>query len=807
MQKILYVVHFILFLTAVLFLNGNVNVAKNPLPPILKFLDPFKGVWNHNVTTDVNKSTLTLPLTSEANMYYDHRWVPHIFAENIEDILFMQGFVEAQNRLFQMEFLAKAAAGELSSILGEVTVEYDLDKRRRGMTYAAENAVAAWEKMPNFALAERYIAGVNAYISELKPEDFPMEYKLFNIKPEPWTMLKSALVFKEMSLTLCGRNQDIPYTNAKNSLDDSTFSSWFPEYEAVENPVVPDHISFDFDSLFTKKQSPSAFINHVIEKSFYEARQPGIGSNQWTIGKNKSASGANIFSNDPHLSLGLPSIWFEQHLVTPTFNAYGVSFPGFPGIMIGFNEHIAWGETNVGQDVEDLFVIQWVDASKKDYVLDNQKIKTKHRVEKIWVKGRKVPLMDTVLYTYFGPVYKTSIDGKSDLALRWLAHDAPSKEEYMAFVDGMQAKDYDSYAKATEVFMTPAQNFGFSSVKGEMAIRVNGLLPAKFDQDGRFVEYGNKVENDWQGFIPRHQNPQVLNPPENFVASANQRSTTKNYPYYYTGNFENYRNRLINDKLIHSEKMTVDDMKGMQNNAFSIKAKEFISLLPDQCKNITGKSQTQWYLKLQQWNAHYKKEAIEPVFFEIYMDHLRKETYDELYTLQEKMAMAIPKDWVLFKMLSLFPNDYLFNIKQTSTIETAENVQIIAFMKTVNNMDSMLQINPALHWGNYKPLHIQHLTRIPGLSSLNLEANGCPDAINAKGNSFGPSWRMIVHQTNPIEAYGVYPGGQSGNPFSPFYKNMIEDWIEGKYHLLNHHNNQEVFKKEAVCTFHFQVKS
>lgn len=792
--KIIFVIQFIFLLILSLLGSGVWSPFSKPVPPPLAFLDPWKGIWHHNAGVDKTVSLKLEGLKNEASIIYDDRWVPHVYAENKEDLLFLQGYVEAQNRLFQIEFLSLAAAGELSSVMGNVTFAYDLDKRRRGMKYAAEKAVEAWKKMPDYPLFERYIDGINAYISSLIPEEYPLEFKLLNYKPTEWTALKSALIFKEMSLTLCGKNSDLPMTNVKMLLDSTTFNNWYNEHENFETPVVPEHVSFPFESVIKDRFAPESIVQKLLKNSYIETRQPGIGSNQWTVGQGKTASGSNIFCNDPHLSLGLPSIWFEQHLVCNEFNAYGVSFPGFPGIMIGFNEDIAWGETNVGQDVEDMFLIEWADSLKQEYILDNKKVKVEKRLEHIAIRGSDKVFVDTVLYTHFGPVIKTSKDGKSDLTMRWLAHDQPDHEEFMTFVKGMMAKNYDEYLAATDVFQTPAQNFGFASKDGTIAIRVNGKLPAKSDQDGRFVEYGNRSKNNWTAFIPRSQNPQVINPIEGFVASANQRSTGRSYPYYYNGNFENYRNKTIHKMLSSSEKLSPENMKKMQTNAYSAKADGFIGIIPLACRNVQSKHKLNWFDKLKSWNKHYLKDRVEPVFYEIYMEFLRDLTYDEFDIYKDSVQVVKPKDWVLLDRIQNAPNDALFNIRKTSTIENAENIQITAFYQAVKRMDSLMTEKPSINWGNYKPLHIHHLAKIPALSEHNIEADGCPDAVNAKGISFGPSWRMIVHQTTPIEAYGVYPGGQSGNPFSPYYKNMIQPWVEGQYFTLRNDTNPETLK-------------
>ncbi|MBC7884832.1 MAG: penicillin acylase family protein, partial [Saprospiraceae bacterium] len=578
-QKIVFLLTCLFTVVLILILNGNLSIPKNPLPPLGKFLNPFGGAWSSDNRDEKGIVTLECKgLKDKVEIIYDDRRVPHIFAKNLDDVLFAQGYVEAQNRLFQMEFLAKAAAGELSSIFGARTLEIDLEKRRRGMKYAAENAVKGWEKQDGYDKLLRYIDGVNAYITSLSPDDYPLEFKLFNIKPSMWTPLKTALIFKQMSLTLAGHNDDVENTNLIHLLGEEDFSLLYPEHQNLENPVIPTDKPYAFDTIYGKVQNEKAFLTKPVLKKYYENRNKGIGSNSWAVSGTKTSTGKPILCNDPHLSLGLPSIWFEEHLHTPEFNAYGVSFPGFPGIMIGFNEFIAWGETNVGQDVEDFFEINWVDKERTRYLLDGQEKEAEFRIEAIEVKGGKT-VYDTVKYTYWGPVYHTSDDGKHDLAMRWIVHDEPDMDEFNTFIYALSCKNYEDYLSATSRYITPAQNFNFASVSGDVAVRVNGRFPAKFGQDGRFVEYGDDSKNGWQDYIPRGQNPQILNPERGFIASANQVSADHSYPYYFTGKFERYRNRSVNDKLTKMSGITTDDMKKMQQDVYSYKAADFIGVL------------------------------------------------------------------------------------------------------------------------------------------------------------------------------------------------------------------------------------
>ena len=798
-QKILYFITIVFTVGLVLFLNGNFHPIQAPLPPLGKFLNPFGGAWTSDTKNE--KELILLEdygLKAKVEIIYDERRVAHIYAENIEDALFAQGYVEAQNRLFQMEFLTLAAAGELSSVMGDRTLEIDLEKRRRGMKYAAENATKGWEKSKDINASYRYVDGVNAYIKSLKKEDYPLEYKLFNMTPSEWTPLKSALVFKQMSLTLAGRNDDITNTNLLLKLGKDEFDLLYPERQSLENPVIPTEKPYNFDTLVGTKQDASSYIKEPILKSYYESKEKGIGSNSWAVSGSKTSTGKPIFCNDPHLALGLPSIWFELHIHTPDFNAYGVSFPGMPGIMIGFNDYIAWGETNVGQDVEDLFKIQWVDKSRSKYLVDGKEMDVTYRMEEIKVKGSKT-IIDTVKYTIWGPVYNTSLHGNHDLAMRWLCHDIPDTDEYNVFVNAMKCKSYEEYLKSTEGYITPGQNFGFASVSGDVALRVNGRLPAKYEQDGRFVEYGNNSKNNWQSWIPKNQNPQIINPKRGFISSANQVSADKTYPYYFTGKFERYRNRIVNDKLTEMSDITTDDMKKMQLDAFSYKASDYIKMLKVKInENVLVEHQKQLYNKLTSWDFHYKSASEAPVLFELFYNKLAENTWDELIEIRKTMSIRLPEDWRLLELIEQDPVNNFFDHLDTKAVENANDIMLKSLNEAFIEFDKLKADGKGTTWGKYKPLHIYHLTRIPAFSSKDIAIDGCSDAINAIGTSSGPSWRMVISLEEKIKAYGVYPGGQSGNPSSKYYKNMIETWAKGEYYTLNSAGNPDELRKSST---------
>lgn len=795
-QKILFCFSACVLILLILFLNGDIGIPGKALPAFGKFLNPFGGVWSSNTLQEKTSLTLTAKgLKAPVEIIYDERRVAHIYADNLSDALFAQGYAETQNRLFQMEFLTMAATGCLSSIFGAVTKDFDLEKRRRGMLFAAENAAKTWSEQEDTTAFSAYIAGANAYIAQLEPKDYPIEFKLFNIKPSPWSILKSALVFKQMSLTLAGRNDDIEMTNLRYSLGKQDFEDLYPEKQTIENPVIPTEKPYDFVPIKIDGQSDSAYFDHPVLLSYFENRDKGIGSNSWAVSGSKTVSGQPIFCNDPHLSLSLPSIWFEVHIHTPTFNAYGVSFPGFPGIMIGFNEFIAWGETNVGQDVEDLFIIRWANKEKTKYFLDDKILDVTYRLEEVYIKGGKT-IVDTVKYTYWGPIYKTSADGKHDIAMRWLCHDKTDTDEFNVFIEALTCKNYTEYLNATQNYISPAQNFGFASVDGDIALRVNGRFPAKKAPDGRFLEWGDKSKHNWEQWIPKAQNPQIINPKRGFISSANQVSADKTYPYYFTGKFERYRNRSVNDKLEKMSAIDVDGMKKMQFDDFSQKAADFTLMIikmiqPEELTSVELK-----YLEsLKKWDFTYKGSSTPPTLFEIFYRQLSNNTWDEIITLGKTMDITLPEDWRLLELIEQKPDHRYFDDISTPVKENASDMVLKSFKDAVTEMEKLEKEGKDTNWQTYKPLHIYHMTRIPAFSEMDIPTNGCTDAINAVGNAYGPSWRMVVSLEKKIKAFAVYPGGQSGHPASKFYKNMISTWAKGAYFDLDYTSSAETLKK------------
>ncbi|MCA6432160.1 MAG: penicillin acylase family protein, partial [Cytophagales bacterium] len=560
----------------VVFLNKSWNFG-SPIPPLGKFLDPFHGFWKNAKTSEVENESISLSgLTDKVSIVYDSALIPHIYAANDNDLFAAQGYITAKNRLWQMEFQTHAAGGRLSEIVGKAALDFDRTQRRLGMVYAAENAAESMESNRIAkAMVESYTKGVNAYIQSLDYEALPIEYKLLGYEPELWTNLKSGLLLKYMAKTLNMGEKDLEMTNALKLFGKETLDLLYPDHEGVGDPIVDNTGNWKFNPV-TLDSLPLAEPTELIAIQPMEKVSHEIGSNNWAVSGSKTATGSPILCNDPHLELNLPSIWYVVHLSAPGINTMGASLPGSPNVISGFNDSIAWGVTNAQRDLVDWFKIEFKDKNKNEYLSDGQWKPTRKVIEKIQLKGEKA-FYDTVIYTHHGPVvFDERFHGESEknhYAFRWIAHD-PS-EEVIAFYKLNRAKNHADYMEALDHYGSPAQNFVFACVDGDIAMRIQGKYPVRRKNEGKFVLDGTKTSNDWHAFIPNEHNIAYKNPERGFVSSANQYPVDQSYPYYINAsNWEEYRNRRINKILTELNQIKPIDLMKLQLDNFNLKASE-----------------------------------------------------------------------------------------------------------------------------------------------------------------------------------------------------------------------------------------
>jgi len=803
-----------------LFALGFLYLMHNPLtfgsvalPAIGKLFNPFTGFWaNGEGLLGQMETKLDFPeIGTNTEMYLDERMVPHIFAQSASDAYFVQGYIHAKMRLWQMDISTRAASGRLSEVLGAKTLEIDKFNRRNGLTFAAENAINSWKKdKESFQYLESYTAGVNAYIATLTPKDIPLEFKLLGYEPELWTPLKSALMAKSMCNTLCREEHDVANTNLLNFLGKADFDLLYPEKNPKQSPVIPAGSQIISNPVPIKSIDTKPSVENLLSYKNPFKPDPFAGSNNWAVGPMKTHNKKAILCNDPHLNLTLPSIWFENQISVPKegINVYGISLPGVPAVIIGFNENIAWGITNGEQDFVDLYRMKWVDDKKVAYMLDGTIQPVKWRIEQIKVKGQD-NVIDSVKYTHWGPiVFEDKNHPAQDLAMRWIAHDGiDNTSELKAFSLLNRAKNYADYASALQFYTVPMQNFVFAAKNGDIALQTQGLLPLKQDQQGRFVQDGSLSANGWQGFIPTSQNPQVYNPSRGFVASANQNSTDEKYPYYYNGYFDDYRGRYLVRSLTRLQDVTVDSMKKLQNDTHSLLAEETIDIFQKTLSKTSLTSvQKQWLDRLSAWDKNFDAQKVEPIFCEWWYNNFYASVWDELNSLVNDYDVLLPEDWVTLALVEKDPSNKYFDIKSTPDRESAPQLIVRALDKAIFSMDSLTKLNPTIDWANFKKSNIPHLARIPAFSTNFLNNGGVAEALNSVKKANGPSWRMIVEMGDKPKGYGVYPGGQSGNPGSIHYDDMVSTWEQGKYNELFFAVNASEAKQKSSLTYIFSHK-
>ncbi|GAA4378814.1 penicillin acylase family protein [Hymenobacter koreensis] len=769
------------------------NTSHGQVPAFGKFLSPFEGFWrNGEADSDFAlEQTLRLPgLQQPVTVRFDDKRVPHIFAQNDHDLYFAQGYLTARDRLWQMEFQTHVAAGRLSEIVGESRLETDRFFRRMGMVYGAQRSLDVMMANPTTrTVLESYSAGVNAYIDGLTPRTLPFEYKLLNYQPEPWQPLKCSLLLKLMAWDLSGRSDDLRMSNALNAYGPAVVRDLFPDYPTREDPIVPVGTPLDYKPVAVP-EAPNTFQAAMSDRVPQNEPDPELGSNNWAVSGNKTATGFPMLANDPHLQLNLPSIWYQVQLVAPGVNVYGVTIPGSPLVIIGFNQQATWGVTNVGADVLDWYQIKFKDNTKREYWHDNQWKPIRRVVEHIKVRGLP-DRVDTVLYTHHGPIVYDQ-DEKPFLdqtpirhALRWTAHDPAN--EVLTFYRLNRARSYHDYTAALASYGSPAQNFIFASNQQDIAIWPNGRFPLKWRNQGKFILDGSDPAYDWQGWIPAAQNPHVKNPPRGFVSSANQFSAGPDYPYYLGWSFGSYeRGHRINERLAQMTKVTVDSLRLLQNDNLNLNAQlmlpRMLSLVQPQ--QLTA-AQRRAFDELRRWNYFYEAEAIGPSIFDMWYSNLVKRVWDDEFGKGVGREMRYPARDRTNTLLLQEPASKWIDDRRTPATETLEQLALNSFQWAADSLQRKHgDFGPNWRWANQKSTDILHLAQLPGFGRMDVDCGGGAGIVNATSERNGPSWRMVVALGPQPQAYGVFPGGQSGNPGSQHYDDLIETWRVGQLNEL-----------------------
>lgn len=755
----------------------------------------------------------------------DRYGVPHIYASNEDDLYFAQGYVHAQERLWQMELNRRIASGRLSEIFGSIALETDRFCRRLGLHRIAEEQA---KELPDKdrRILEAYSSGINTFI-RTNPRQLPVEFTLLGIKPEPWKPAHTIQWGRLQGWSLSG-NWETELIRARliAKLGVERAVKLEAGYDPHHPLIIPPGVEYNGTN------------TDLLEQ--YETIQQlsgfGMlgGSNNWAVDGTMTGTGAAILCNDPHLGQTAPSIWYECHLVAGDIDVTGVSFPGSPGIIIGHNQHIAWGVTNAISDIEDLYIEKFNPDDPSQYEFKGQWEQAQVIQEEIKVRGWDTPAVEEVHITRHGPVITampkpssispllTNEDSVTALqppmALRW-----PAVEPFKlvsAVYNLNRATNWDQFRDALRDWDVPPQNFVYADRKGNIGYIMAGAIPIRARGQALLPSPGWTGEYEWAGFIPFDELPQTYNPEQHFIVTANNRVVDDTYPYYITHEWLNgYRAQRICDLLTSKGKLTLSDMAVIQADQYSIPATEIVPYLLELKANTPLKRAAQEIL--QTWDYVLGPESIGAT---IYSTFLRKlihmvfesrlgddislvESYlgvgtDILAGLNGYANRSIP---LLIRLLKERDDNWFANSVVTNGPTSWDTALERAFDATIEDLREHLGSN-ILHW-QYGLIHKMTFRHALGtVKALESSFNRGPFPIGGDGDTVNmgnvsptsveevvaiPSYRQIVDLGNLRNSLSIHVPGQSGHPASKHYDDFIQLWREIQYH-------PQLFKREDI---------
>jgi penicillin amidase len=538
-------------------------------------------------------------IKDKITIYRDERGIPYIEAKNDEDLYFAQGYATATDRLWQMDLFRRTVRGELAEVLtagpGNFALDQDKLHRTYGFTQAVEAELAAASPRTRTVL-EAYARGVNAYAASLDPKSMPPEFQILQYSFRPWTPTDSLAVIKIFCEALSDTWRLDIMRQALSVLPAEKRAELLPEISPIDVLVVGKDTQSKGTSARLKPEPASReFLERLAyNQAIASAALNRIGfdtdalaaSNNWVVSGNRTVTGKPLLSNDPHLGPTAPSIWYMVHLSAPGIRVAGVSTAGLPGVIIGHNDRIAWGFTNVGPDVQDLYIEKFnpdnpkqyqTPAGWKDAVVRREEIKVR--------KGIGSSEYDTVVQevtvTRHGPIIFEG-DGKR-YALRWTALD-PSKNNADSTHILNRVRNWKEFNTALESFTAPTQNMVYADVDGHIGYHAAGVIPIRKSGDGSVPYDGATDAGEWTSYIPIAKLPTLYDPPSGIIVTANQRIVGTDYPYFLTHSWaQPYRARRIWDLLNEKPKLSAEDFRRVLGDTYSIAGvfftKEAVKLL------------------------------------------------------------------------------------------------------------------------------------------------------------------------------------------------------------------------------------
>ena len=743
----------------------------------------------------IRVSGLSAPVT----VTRDSHGVPTIEATTLEDLFFAQGYVTAQDRLWKMDVMRRFAGGELSEILGEDTVPLDREQKILGLRAAARKSIEMASPRDR-SFFDAYAHGVNAYIRD-HGNHLPIEFRILRYSPKPWTAEDSVVIANQMVKDLnfhyfydaLAREKILSKLGPELTADLYVNRSWHDRPPTVmreevneqgNNPGDSDDEEDDStDTSVTERRVPAKTLGNLAV-----AEPPVNGSNDWVVSGAHTVTGKPLLSNDMHLGHQMPNLWYEAHLHSGTFDVAGVTLPGMPFVIVGHNERVAWGFTNVGPTVTDIYIENF--NAQGAYQTPGGWVQPEHRMEVLHVKGKPDEGID-VKITRHGPIITELVPGETrPLALRWTLYDGLR----IPFFDVNAAQSWDEFTKAFSKLDAPGQNVVYADIDGNIGYHATGKVPIRASGDGSLPVSGADDAHEWTSYIPFEKLPSVYNPPSGIIGTANGRITPDGYPNSISMEWEApWRTARIYHVLESGRKFSAADMLALQTDIHSepdqFAAERFVYAVDHATKPSARAKQAADLMR--GWDGRMLASSAAPAIAENSILQLRR------LLLESKLGSgpAVPaKDdgtltWRTYswEMRSVWLENILLHHPKRWLPEKYPNYDELltaAVEAAVNDPHTPMDL-ASWRWGDFNAVEIQHpiLGKIPLLAHWTgpgtREQSGSGYTVKAVSRHHGPSERFTANLADLDQSTLNIVTGQGGNFLSPYYMDQWKSWYEG----------------------------
>ncbi|NOX18009.1 MAG: penicillin acylase family protein [Chlorobi bacterium] len=755
----------------------------------------------------------TNKINGKVEVYRDSAGVPYILASNDNAAAFGLGFVHAQERLFQMDVFRRAAEGKLSEVVGGFAVRFDKMFRTLGLYKEAEKEYAALSPESK-AYLDSYVDGINYFI-ETSRGNWGVEFDLLDYKPEKWKPAHSLSIGKLMAWELnIGWWSEFAFIHIAQKIGVEKASEIFPGYEkeTAETAMNIDDSIYRTDLAFRR---------------FFGFEGTHIGSNNWAVNGNLSASGKPIVANDTHLAFQLPGHWFFAALKGDELNAAGFTIPGLPVVEIGKNESIAWTATNLMLDDTD-FYLEKLDSSRTHYLLDGEWTPLEITKDTIAVRD-STDYVYKIYRTHRGPILFRDHPydilnggdetGLQPVSIRWNLYDF--HKGYESFFLMNKAQDWESFNDALKDYAAPGQNFVYADKEGNIGYLGAGKIPLRKNKNVAFIYDGTNSENDWKGYVPFEKSPRIFNPSEYFIATANNQ-VLKNYPFHIADFWEpSSRIDRITEMLNAKDSFSVDYFARMQNDFKSLYAKQIVPYIfaAFANENIEDENIKVSLRLFENWDFVMNAESQTPAIYSFFFQKLLENIFtDEMggRLFKEFVFIANVPYRIVEKMLFENNSDWFDDIRTEDIVEDRDFIIRKSLQDAVKELENRYGKNPAdWQWGKIHTLTFKHIfhgqnkfaDNVLDIGKFKMSGDGTT-LFNTEFSfsepyevKLGPAMRFIYDFAHPEKIYFTLTAGESGHFLNPFYKNMTQNWLTGKYFTVE--TDFEKIKKNNIGTIRF----